>query len=175
MSMGQAERQETRVHIRWMIRRDMPDVLRIEQASHEHPWTEEDFLRSLRQRNCIGMVAEMGERVVGFMIYELHKTKLHILDFAVHPSQRRLAIGTQMIQKLASKLSSHRRTAITLEVRESNLEGQLFFRTAGFKATKVVRERFDDTGEDAYLLQYRYLEPVHADEIEESALHGFEA
>ena len=31
------------------------------------------------------MVAEQGEKVVGFMIYELHKTKLHILNFAVHP------------------------------------------------------------------------------------------
>ena len=173
MGMGHAERQETRVHIRWMIRRDMPDVLRIEQASGDYPLSEEDFLRCLRQRNCIGMVAELGERVVGFMIYELHKTKLHILDFAVHPAHRREGIGAQMIQKLASKLSSHRRTAITLEVRETNLDGQLFFRTAGFKATNVVRERYEDTGEDAYQLQYRYLETVGAAEPEE-ALHGYE-
>ena len=32
------------------------------------------------------MVAEQGEKVVGFMIYELHKAKLHILNFAVHPA-----------------------------------------------------------------------------------------
>jgi [ribosomal protein S18]-alanine N-acetyltransferase len=174
MSMGHAARQDTRVHIRWMIRRDMPDVLRIEHGSYDYPWTEEDFLRCLRQRNCIGMVAEQGERVVGFMIYELHKTKLHILDFAVHPAQQREGIGAQMIQKLASKLSSHRRTAITLEVRETNLAGQQFFRAAGFKATKVLRERFDDTGEDAYLLQYRYEEPAELEESEAAALH-FEA
>ena len=59
------------VHIRWMIRRDMPEVLEIEQSSFEFPWTEEDFIRCLRQRNCIGMVAEYDEKVVGFMIYEL--------------------------------------------------------------------------------------------------------
>src|SRR6187455_2102270 len=139
-----------------MIRRDMPEVLQIEEDSYDHPWSEEDFLRCLRQRNCIGMVAELGEKVVGFMIYELHKSKLHVLNFAVSPEHRRRGIGAQMIQKLVTKLSSHRRTAITLEVRETNLAAQLFFRGAGFKAVRVMREFFDDTGEDAYLLQYRF-------------------
>src|SRR3954470_5635962 len=125
MSMGRTEKEQARVHIRWMIRRDMPEVLQIETQSFEFAWTEEDFLRCLRQRNCIGMVAEHGEKVVGFMIYELHKAKLHILNFAVHPNFRRTAIGGQMISKLIGKLSSHRRTKITLAVRESNLNAQL--------------------------------------------------
>ena len=86
---GAEQEEQVRVHIRWMIRRDMPEVLQTEQESFEFAWTEEDFLRCLRQRNCIGMVAEQGEKVVGFMIYELHKAKLHILNFAVHPSYRR--------------------------------------------------------------------------------------
>src|SRR5204862_6467086 len=76
MSTGRTEKEQVRVHIRWMIRRDMPEVLHTEQQSFEFAWTEEDFLRCLRQRNCIGMVAEHGEKVVGFMIYELHKAKL---------------------------------------------------------------------------------------------------
>jgi ribosomal-protein-alanine N-acetyltransferase len=155
MSTGSIERQEVRVHIRWMIRRDMPEVLQIEQESYDYPWSEEDFLRCLRQRNCIGMVAELGEKVVGFMIYELHKSKLNVLNFAVHPDFRRQRIGGQMIQKLVSKLSSHRRTRITVEVRETNLACQLFFRDAGFRAVRVIRDRFGDTGEDAYLMQYR--------------------
>ena len=89
MSTGRTEKEQVRVHIRWMIRRDMPEVLQAEQESFEYAWTEEDFLRCLRQRNCIGMVAERGEKVVGFMIYELHKSKLHVLNFAVAPSCRR--------------------------------------------------------------------------------------
>src|SRR5687768_6635477 len=67
MSTGRTEKEQARVHIRWMIRRDMPEVLSIETQCFEFPWTEEDFLRCLRQRNCIGMVAEQGEKVVGFM------------------------------------------------------------------------------------------------------------
>ncbi|MEM6656438.1 MAG: ribosomal protein S18-alanine N-acetyltransferase [Planctomycetota bacterium] len=143
-----------RVHIRWMIRRDMQEVLGIEQESFEFPWLEEDFIRCLRQRNCIGMVAEQGERVVGFMIYELHKTRLHILNFAVADRVRRNGVGDQMIGKLIGKLSSQRRTQITLEVRETNLPAQLFFKEAGFRATSVLRDYYDDSTEDAYLMRF---------------------
>ncbi|NIL99260.1 MAG: ribosomal protein S18-alanine N-acetyltransferase [Planctomycetales bacterium] len=139
-----------------MIRRDMPEVLEIENRSFEFPWFEEDFIRCLRQRNCIGMVAEYEEHVVGFMIYELHKTRLHILNFAVHPDFRRNHVGDQMVGKLISKLSYERRTRITLEVRETNLDAQLFFRDRGFRATSVLRNFYDDTPEDAYFMQYVY-------------------
>ena len=54
---------EINVHIRWMIRRDMPEVLGIENSSFEFSWSEDDFIRCLRQRNCIGMVAEYDERL----------------------------------------------------------------------------------------------------------------
>jgi ribosomal-protein-alanine N-acetyltransferase len=149
-------KSQLRVHIRWMIRRDMPEVLDIERNSFEFPWFEEDFIRCLRQRNCIGMVAEHGERVVGFMIYELHKTRLHILNFAVAAEYRRRGVGQQMIEKLIAKLSSQRRTRITLEVRETNLPAQLFFKSAEFRAVTVLRAYYEDSPEDAYLMQFRH-------------------
>lgn len=153
--MSADPKQQLRVHIRWMIRRDMPEVLDIESQSFEFPWSEDDFIRCLRQRNCIGMVAEHEERVVGFMIYELHKSRLHVLNFAVAKNFRRRGTGGQMITKLIGKLSNQRRTRIMLEVRETNLDAQLFFRNSGFRAVSVLRSYYDDTPEDAYLMQYR--------------------
>src|SRR5712664_3532430 len=122
---GRELKQPLRVNIRWMIRRDMPEVLEIEGEGFEFPWCEEDFVRCLRQRNCIGMVAEHDDRVVGFMIYELHKTRLHILNFAVHTRYRRLGVGSHMVTKLVGKLTTQRRNRILLEVRETNLAAQL--------------------------------------------------
>jgi ribosomal-protein-alanine N-acetyltransferase len=148
--------RDLKVHIRWMIRRDMPEILQIEQQSFEFPWSEEDFVRCLRQRNCIGMVAECEEQIVGFMIYELHKTRLHILNFAVHNAFRRHGVGRQMAAKLISKLSHQRRTRILLEVRETNLDAQLFFRSTGFRAVSVLRDFYQDTTEDAYLMEHQY-------------------
>jgi [ribosomal protein S18]-alanine N-acetyltransferase len=153
--MTSRAKEQLRVHIRWMIRRDMDDALEIENESFEFPWSEEDFVRCLRQRNCIGMVAEHDDQIVGFMIYELHKTRLHVLNFAVARKFRRLGIGTQMIQKLVGKLSHQRRSRILLEVRETNLAAQLFFRQCGFRAVSVVRDFYEDTTEDAYVMQFR--------------------
>ncbi len=154
--MPTAESSQSCVHIRWMIRRDMPSVLSIEEASFEFPWSEEEFIRCLRQRNCIGMVAERDDEVVGFMIYELHKNRLHLLNFAVDPACRRKLIGRSMLDKLVSKLSQDRRNRIMLEVRETNLDAQLFFRHLGFRAISVLRDFYEDTTEDAYLMQYRF-------------------
>ena len=169
MSGNKTEKEQVKVHIRWMIRRDMQEVLQAEQQCFAQSWTEEDFLRCLRQRNCIGMVAEAGDKVIGFMIYELHKNKLHILNFAVHPDYQRSGVGLQMAVKLIGKLSSHRRTRITLEVRETNLSGQVFFRNQGFKAIRVLRSFYDDSNEDAYLMQYKL--PSDTDEDFEETIN----
>lgn len=143
------------VHVRWMIRQDMVEVLEIENQSFEFPWSEDDFIRCLRQRNCIGMIAEHNERVAGFMIYELHRNRLHVLNFAVENDFRRHGVGSQMIEKLIGKLSAERRSRIMLEVRETNLAAQIFFRNMGFRAVTVLRDFYFDTTEDAYLMQYR--------------------
>lgn len=143
------------VHTRWMIRRDMPAVLDIEQQSFQYPWSEDAIISILRQRDCIGMVAEQGETIVGYMLYKLHKNRLYLLRFAVASSMQRKGVGSSMVDKLIGKLSPDRRNRIMIEVRETNLDAQLFFRAQGFKAISVQRDFFADSGEDAYLFQWK--------------------
>jgi ribosomal-protein-alanine N-acetyltransferase len=159
-------------HIHWMILANIPMVLAIESESFEYAWTEDDFIRCLRQRNYIGMVAEQDELVVGFMIYELHKNRLHVLNFAVNKRFRRQGIGRAMIDKLVSKLSWERRSRIMLEVRETNLDAQRFFKAMGFRAISVLRDFFEDSTEDAYLMQYRYETQATEDDDGIGYLHG---
>ncbi|MFN7625662.1 MAG: ribosomal protein S18-alanine N-acetyltransferase [Pirellula sp.] len=161
---------QSSAHIRWMIRRDMPAVLGIENESFEFPWTEEEFIRCLRQRDCIGMVAEYSEQVVGFMIYELHRTRIHVLSFAVHPDFRRQSVGSAMITKLVSKLAYQRRNRIVLEVRETNLSAQLFFRSLGFRATGVLRNFYEDSTEDAFMMQFQAM--TAEESLEAEAAYG---
>lgn len=149
-----------RVHIRWMIRRDMPEVLSIESRSFDNPWSEEDFIRALRQRNCIGMVCEYEDRVIGYMIYELHKKRIHLLNLAVDYDYRRKSVGRQMVDKLLGKLYHKRRTRVLMEIREHNLEAQLWAKACGCKYHSTLREWCDDTSEDAYLFELRRDEPA---------------
>ena len=103
------------LRIRWMIRSDLPEVLDIEAASFPHPWDEATFINYLRQRNVIGMVCEEKDRVVGYMVYEMHKNRLHVLNLAVSTESRRQGVGTAMVAKLISQLSE-RRQSIFAEV-----------------------------------------------------------
>lgn len=149
------EATATRTHIRWLVRRDLDEVMRIERTSFEFPWKNDDFIRCLRQRNCIGMVAEKDDRVVAFMIYELCKSRIHVLNFAIDEAVRRSGVGRQMVDKLKAKLSAQRRNRIALEVRETNLAALVFFRSLGFRAVQILRHFYADTEEDAYLMNYR--------------------
>lgn len=144
------------VHIRWMIRRDRTEVLEIENESFPSPWDEDTFISCLRRRNCVGMVAEHDDTVIGYMVYELHRTYIHILNFAVSPWVRRHGVGRQMVDKLKSKLSRNRnlRQSLELLVADSSLDAHLFFRAMGFRAVQVHREYWDD-GQDAYEMVYR--------------------
>lgn len=145
--------------IRWAIRRDMPAMTEIERLSFEFPWTEQDFTNALRHRNCIGMVIELGDdNVVGFFVYELFRNRIHVLNLAVHPNWRRMGLGTTIVHKLRSKLSPQRRTKLVVEVRETNLAAQLFFRSCEFKATKVLRDYYKESPEDCYLFEHRLMD-----------------
>ena len=157
--MARLQKTELKPQIRWLIRRDMDEVLEIENRSFEFPWTESDFLAVLRERNCIGTVYESPNGLIhGFMIYELHKDTLRILNLAVAPEVRRTGVGRAMVKRLIDKLSQQRRHIIEVEVRETNVVAQSFLAGAGFRAVKVLRRHYDDTNEDAYL--FRYTLPV---------------
>jgi len=143
------------INLSAMLLRDIPAVLDIESKSFEFPWCEEELFRTFGQSNCFGMVAECDGRVVGFVVYELMKKGLHILDIAVDPAARRHGVGTAMMDWLVRRLSYGHRDRIMVEVRETNRDAQLFFRSCGFLAISVLREFYDDSSEDAYLMTLR--------------------
>ena len=144
------------VYVRWLIKRDYPEVLEIEKACFDYPWDQDDFQNCLRTRNTIGMVAEYNERVIGYIVFESYKHKFRVVNLAVHPDFRRKKIGRGLVEKVFGKLSRKRRSRVITEVRESNLAAQLFFRSIGFAAIEILRDFEKDTGEDSYLFEYWY-------------------
>lgn len=111
------------------------------------------------------MVAEVAEEVVGYMIYELHKRKLRILRFVVHPKIQRQGIGTQMIHKLKAKLSTYRRTRLEIIVPENVTEMHFFLKKNFFRAKNVIKGEFFNGDVDGYRFLYE-IEPEFRDEEE---------
>lgn len=146
-------RPRVNVHVRWMIGRDLDEVLRIERLSFEDAWTEDELRRNIRKQNCIAWVAEYGDRVVGFVVYQLHKHHLNVLDLAIHPDWRRRGVGSQLVDKAVSLLSEDRRTKAIVHVSEVNVPAQIFLRQNLFMWVKTDRSKADD-GRDAYRFEY---------------------
>lgn len=159
---GAAQRELAKVHIRWMIRRDLPEVVAIEEDSFEFPWSEGDFARLLGGGTIIGLIAE-GEqgRVVGYCVYDLQKTAIELRNLAVDASARRRGVGRQLVDKLKSKLNPARRRQLYCLIQDHNLVGQLFLARQGFVADGVLRGHFDDLPDwelarDAYVMHFRH-------------------
>ncbi|WP_417459059.1 GNAT family N-acetyltransferase [Kordiimonas sp.] len=141
------------VEIRWMIRADTDAVLEIDEMSFVECWSEADLVTTCRRNNTIGMVAEHEDRVVGFIIYELHRGKLNIVRTAVHPDFSSMGVGLAMVQRLINnKLHPKRRDKIEAFVHETNVTAQVFFRALGFASEAI---RGDGNGDDEYLFCYR--------------------
>jgi len=151
---SQQQRQRLDVQLRWGIRRDMAEVMEIEQACFSDPWTEEEFLAELKMRDRIIIVAERGQQIVGYMIYVLTKHDLQLINFAVSPDFQRQGVGSQLIDKLKAKLSQQRRRKIIDHVRETNVPMQLFLRSQGFTCRAIERDAFENTDEDAYVFVF---------------------
>ena len=148
------------LNIRWMLRRDLEASLRIDADAFQYPWSEDDFFDCLRQRNCVGMVAEVGGQVVGYMVYQLSKTRIDLLSFAVDPACQRKGIGRAMATKLIGKLTAGRRNRIIADVWERNLDAQLFFQVMGFRAIDTLPTKLSSLDDCEY--RFRYNLPVPA-------------
>lgn len=138
--MSNYQKVSNNYHYRWMIRRDLPEVVAINEASFKNPWTEEQFLQYLRQRRSIGVVIEVKEKIAAFMLYTLSKRTLNLDLFAVAPTYRRLGVGTTLMQKMKSKLEI--RDNLLVSVHEADLSTQLFMRSNGFKAIRIEGDNY---------------------------------
>lgn len=163
MSVIHGQKQTVNVYVRRLIPRDLPDVLDIEKESFENGWTEKDFRYYMQKKHygCFGDVddyfsniAERNGKIVGFAICELYKDEIRLLNLAVSRGMRRKGIGSQMVANLIERLSRDNLRRIMLEVRETNVDAQIFFRNCGFKWIKTIYNPYDNTQEAAYLMRY---------------------
>lgn len=135
-----ATNTDTVPFVRWVIRRDLSEVLEIERDLSTPPWCEDKWLTYLRSRSSIGVVAEDGSKIIGAMIYTMCNFGL-LIERVI---SRTTPGADAMIERLKDKLSHQRRTWLETIVDESDLQSQLFFQRHGFVCVGI--EHGPDTG-----------------------------
>lgn len=143
---------EATLRERWLIRKDLDDVLRIEAACFDYPWDESDFREALTRRLTFAKVIEHNGRIVGYVVYDLRKRSIDIINFAIDPAHQRHGFGAKLLGCLTSKLDDEIRS-IRCHIWERNLKGQLFMRAMGFRCAAIKRDFFE--GDSAYVFTFR--------------------
>ncbi len=136
-----------------MTLRDLPGVLEIEKAAFPDAWRREHFEKILRSANTSARVAAWNRQIVGFIVLSSHFGSAHIMNMAVHAAYRRQGIGTALVEEAERIARYLELDGLRLEVRESNLTAQVFYRSVGFRAVDILPSFYVRSGEDALLME----------------------
>lgn len=135
---------------------DVDDVVEIEKLSFSTPWSRSALLGELRYPNkTVYLVARVGGRIVGYVGLWIIMDEGHITNIAVHPDYRGQGIGTRLLLFLIEVARSRGVTAITLEVRKSNVSAQKLYERMGFVPSGVRQGYYRDNNEDAIIMWRR--------------------
>jgi len=138
--------------IRRMTIDDVDRVYDIERRSQSAPWSKLTFQRELigAHRN-ICLVAELGERLVGFICMYHVLGEGHITNIAVDTSFQNRGAGTQLLLAAIDMAKSKGVKHLTLEVRKSNTKAQHLYIKFGFKMKGIRKAYYTDNYEDALI------------------------
>lgn len=141
------------IEIRPMRGFDMAAVMEIERHSFSMPWTEPEMRNCIRMHGIAALVATYNDTVVGFMVMEVDKREIVLLNLAVHEDWRYKRVGAQLIDYAKSMLNNKIET-IGLGTFAENLDAQLFFRQMGFKCIGTDRYEYQNSEWEVYVFEF---------------------
>jgi len=141
-----------------MCPRDLPAVLEIERASFPSAWSEESYLRELRNPSSHYLVARLEGDIIGYAGMWVVADEAHVSTIAVHAERRRGGLGKRLMLSLMARAQEEGATRMTLEVRAGNLAAQALYAKLGFQAAGLLQHYYGDTGEDALVMCRRLTE-----------------
>ena len=151
---------QTNVVVRFMLMRDLDDILYIENNSFEYPWTKKELISVLGKHKSFGFIIEHDGAVAGYVLAEHNKHHIEILNIATHNDYRRNGVATKLIDALKIHLAPGQSRYIYCYVNECNLQAQLFLRANGFIASKIIHDKYSEYDRDAYYMRYPPVIPV---------------
>lgn len=144
------------VHVQPMRRRHLRSVLRIEQQVYPRPWSSSLFMSELALRSTRAyFVARIGRDLVGYAGLMMTLDEAHVTTIAVDPKRHRAKIGTRLLLVLVREAIARGATAVTLEVRMSNVGAQDLYRRFGFGPVGVRKNYYQEVNEDALVMWAR--------------------
>ena len=110
---------------------DLPEVMEIEQAAYEFPWSE-GILRDCLRVGYSCWVLESRGGIEGYVILSAAAGEAHLLNLCVRPGQRGLGHGGRLLRHALDVAGRLGADTLYLEVRRGNEAAISLYRKHGF-------------------------------------------
>ena len=148
--------------IRPMRGQDVADIVAIERASYQFPWSEGIFRDCLRV-GYVCRVATQNRTVTAYGVMSFGAGEAHILNLCVAEAYRCRGFGGRLLSTLVERAGAAGMSEAFLEVRPSNTAAIRLYQALGFEQVGMRRGYYQAVGgrEDAAVLR-RVLQPSAA-------------
>ncbi len=143
---------ENNIIIRSMTKDDVDSVYIVEEDCFTDPWSKESIRKELKNDLARYLVAELDNKIVGYVGVWFVVDEGHITNVAVHSDYRGKKIGDKLVKEMVKLCKESKLVAMTLEVRSSNTVAQNLYRKYGFKMGGIRKEYYSDNKEDAIIM-----------------------
>jgi len=117
--------------LRPMREDDLDDVMAIEQATYQFPWTRGIFRDCLHVGYCCWVFEENGV-IEAYAVMSIGAGEAHLLTVVVDPENRNKGLGKMLVTHLLNIAVAHGAETVLLEVRPSNQVAIQLYRNLGF-------------------------------------------
>ncbi|MBL6693778.1 MAG: ribosomal protein S18-alanine N-acetyltransferase [SAR86 cluster bacterium] len=132
----------------------LKDVHAIESYSNPTPWCIQTFKKILAQRS-LSFVIQSEEKLKGFCIASIVLDNCHLQNICVAHQYKRQGLGKRMLDTLVIRCQVTNIRKIILEVRQSNVKAQKFYKDFGFSKIGCRKDYYqlDEEKEDALIMR----------------------
>ena len=143
---------ENNIIIRHMTKDDVDAVYKVEEDCFVDPWSKDSIRKELKNDLARYLVAEVDNKIVGYIGIWFVVDEGHITNVAVHSNYRGKKIGDKLVSEMVELCKENDLVAMTLEVRTSNTVAQNLYRKYGFRMAGIRKEYYSDNKEDAIIM-----------------------
>jgi ribosomal-protein-alanine N-acetyltransferase len=142
------------VLIRPMAESDVSDVIAVERASYQFPWSEGIFRDCLRV-GYVCRVVIINDAVIGYGVMSVGAGEAHVLNLCISQVYRCRGVGKRLLTYLIDRGAATGMSEVFLEVRPSNTSAIRLYLSVGFEQVGMRRGYYQAVGgrEDAAVLK----------------------
>lgn len=130
-------RYQDDVHIRPMLKGDLPDIARLDHLAFPPLWQNSlSGLTKAFQQPGICTVARLNNKIVGYQISTTMTIYGHLARLAVHPAYQRKGIATLLVDNLLKQFKNRGFWRITVNTQSDNHSSLKLYQKFGFIPTK---------------------------------------